>query len=401
MAIDANMVREIYARAQRKFFVNNLALSLANREPGDALKVEGGKKLHKPIIGFAKLQTYTPLTSTGTRQTISTEDEYLSIDRTTDAQSIHIDIDDTEKAQLKDQDLISRYGDDLGRALRDGVEKRWVNAIDSIHTLGSTASPIEFAGATILDTVEDGLALVDVADVDEDMKRVMLVGPREYRAIERAAANKDTPMGDKVFLNGFPGREFMGAILVKSNNLPWSATLTLGANPTDGDTVSFAGVTFTFRASPSAAGDIDIGSTASDTADNLVAAIEGGSGAGTDYVALGLVQQMYLQRNRNIDGTNNAGVITFTGHGDIGTASSFTSGSNFWSARVKKMFFTTIGATDLALQLGGEGLEYSRPKPMDGEAHFDRISGLILHKSKTFTDGKYQTVKAFIDASDY
>ncbi len=40
MAIDSNMVREIYAQAQRKLFVSNLALSLANRKLGVALAVQ-------------------------------------------------------------------------------------------------------------------------------------------------------------------------------------------------------------------------------------------------------------------------------------------------------------------------------------------------------------------------
>lgn len=400
MAIDSNMVKEIYARAQRKFFVSNLALSLANREPGDALAVQGGKKYHKPIMGFAKMQTYTPLTSTGSLQTVSTENEELEVSRSSHAQSIHINIDDTEKAQLKDQDLVSRYGDDLGRAMKDAVEKRWVSAIEGVHSIGSASSPVDFSGATILDTVEDGLALVDVADVADDIQRVLLVGPREYRAIERAAANRQSSLGDSTFVNGYPARTFMDALLVKSNNLPWSATLTLGANPTEDDTVTIAGVTFRFKASPTAAGDIDIGGTASDTADNLVAAIEGGSGAGTDYIALGLTQQMYLQRNRGINGTNNAGVISFTGHGDVGVSSDFTSGSNLWSAQVKNIFFTTVAATDLALQLD-EGLEMSRPKPVDGEWHVTRLSGVIMHNAKTFTDGKFMTVKTFVDASNY
>lgn len=394
------MVKQIYARAQRKFFVNNLALSLANREPGDALMVQGGRKYHKPIIGFAQMQSYTPLTATSSSQNVETEDEALTVDRATDAESIHINIDDTEMAQLRDQDLEARYGDDLSRAMKDSVEKRWVSAIQSIHSIGSASAPVAFNGANIFDVAEDGLALVDVADVSDELQRIMLVGPREYRAIERAAAERESGLGDEVYVNGYKGRNFLDSILIKSNNLPWSATLTLGANPSDGDTVTLAGVTLRFKATPAAAGDIDIGSTASDTADNILACLTSGAGAGTDYIALGVTQRMYIQRNRRIAGTNNAGVISFTGFGDISVSSDFTSGSNLWSAQIKKMFFTAVGATDLGLQLD-DGLELSRPKPMTGEAHFSRISGVILHNSKTFTDGKYMNVEVTVDASNY
>lgn len=399
MSIDNNMVKEIYARAQRKFFINNLALSLANREPGDALAVQGGKKYHKPIIGFAQMQAYTPLTATSSSQNINSEDESLEVSRTSHAESIHINIDDTEKAQLKDQDLVSRYGDDLGRAMKDSIEKRWVGNIESINSLGSAVSPIDFSGANIFDVLEDGLALVDVADID-DLQRVLLVGPREYRAIERAAVNRESALGDSTFVNGFPARKLMDALLVKSNNLPWSATLTLGANPSDGDTVTIAGVTFTFKTTPVLAGAVDIGADATASAANLIKAITGGAGAGTDYIELGITQQMYLRRNRRLAGVNTTGVIAFTGFGDIGVSSVFTSASNLWSAQVKKMFFTAVGAVDLAVQMD-EGLEMSRPKPMTGEAHFTRISGVTMHNSKTFTDGKYMNVTTFIDASQY
>lgn len=403
MSIDNDMVRRIYLRAQKTFFVNNVAMTLANREPGDALKVQGGRKVHKPIIGFAEMQDYTPLSATSSSQNVSTENEELTVDRATHAQSIHINIDDTEKAQLKDQDLESRYGADLGYAMKDAVEKRWVDNITSGANIGSSSSPIDFSGANILDTVEEGLGVVDVNDV-MDLDRVILVGPRAYRAIEKATANRETKLGDTTYMNGLAMRQLMDAKLVKSNNLPWSATLTLGANPTDGDSITIAGVTFNFWDDVADHVDgtytIHIGANATGTADNLVNALSGGGTAGTDYVVGSLTAQRKLKRNRKIAGTNTSGTIAFTGYGDVSTGADFTSGSNAWSAQLSSMFFTAVGATDLALQLD-EGIEMSRPKPMTGEAHFTRLSGVVLHNSKTFQDGQEMVVKAFIDGSNY
>jgi hypothetical protein len=403
MSIDNNMVREIYAKAQKTFFVNNVAMTLANREPGDALKVQGGRKVHKPIIGFAEMQDYTPLSATSNSQNVSTENEELTVDRATHAQSIHINVDDTEKSQLKDQDLVARYGTDLGYAMKDAVEKRWTDNITAGAEIGSTSSPIDFTGANILDTVEEGLGVVDVNDV-MDLNRVILVGPRAYRAIEKATANRETKLGDTTYMNGLAMRQLMDSKLVKSNNLPWSATLTLGANVTDGDSVTIAGVKFNFFDDVgdhvSGTYTVHIGGTADATADNLVNAIEGGGTAGTDYVVGSLTAQRKLKRNRKITGTNTSGTIAFTGYGDVSTSSDFTSSSNAWSTQLSSMFFTAVGATDLALQLD-DGIEMSRPKPMTGEAHFSRLSGVVLHNSKTFTDGQEMVVKAHIDASSY
>lgn len=401
--ISNDMVREIYAKAQKTFFVNNVAMTLANREAGDALKVQGGRKVHKPIIGFAEMQDYTPLTATSSSQNVSTENEELTVDRASHAQSIHINIDDTEKSQLKDQDLVARYGADLGYAMKDSVEKRWTDNITAGAEIGSSAAPIDFSGANILDTVEEGLGIVDVNDV-MDLNRVILVGPRAYRAIEKATANRETKLGDTTYMNGLAMRQLMDAQLVKSNNLPWSSTLTLGANPTDTDYMYIAGVRFNFFADVAdhVAGTytIHIGASASATADNIVAALSGGGTAGTDYVVGSLTAQRKLKRNRKVAGVNTTGTIAFTGYGDVSTSSSFTSGSNLFSAELSSLFFTAVGATDLALQLD-DGIEMSRPKPMTGEAHFSRLSGVVLHNSKTFTDGQEMIVKAFIDASNY
>jgi hypothetical protein len=346
------------------------------------------------------MQSYTPLTATSVSQNIETANEELTVDRATDAESIHINIDDTEKSQLKDQDLVARYGDDLGQAMKDSVEKGWVGNIESVQTLGSTTAPIDFSGTTILDTVEDGLGLVDVADVDE-IQRVILMGPRAYRAIEKATANRATALGDQTYLGGYPARSLMDSMLVKSNNLPWSATLAMGTTPSDGDTVTVAGVTATYKTSLTGAmNEILIGANVAASRANTIAYFTGTGTVGTQYSNPDITQRMYLRRNRRIGVTESSANLLFTGFGDVGTAETFTASGNVWSAEVSKMFFTAVGATDLALQLD-EGIEMSRPKPMTGEAHFTRLSGVTMHNAKTFTDGKYMTVTTFVDASDY
>jgi len=402
MSIAADSVKEIWARAQRKFFDKNMAMALANREPGDALKVDGGKKFHRAILGNAFMQSYTPLTATAANQNVDTEDEYLEISRTSHAESIHINIDDTEKAQLKNYNLEQHYGEMLGNRMKDSIEKRWIDAIDGFHAIGSAVAPVDFSGANIHDICEDGAALVDVADV-HDLTRVLIVGPREYRAIEKAVADRETTLGDQTMVNGFPARYFYDYMLVKSNNLPWNATLALGTNPTSGDYITIAGfrINFLDDVSNHVAGQltVHIGADAATTRANLSALFAGTGTAGTDYVPMTVTQAHYLKGNRRIAATT-ASSMVFTGYGDIGVSENLTNAANVWSAQYKEIFFTAVGATDLGLQLE-DGLEMSRPKPMTGEAHFTRLSGVTMHNSKTFEDGKLMTVRTFVDASNY
>jgi hypothetical protein len=165
--------------------------------------------------------------------------------------------------------------------------------------------------------------------------------------------------------------------------------------------VTVAGVTATYKTSlTGAANEILIGANVAASRANTIAYFTGTGTVGTQYSNPDITQRMYLRRNRRIGVTESSANLLFTGFGDVGTAETFTASGNVWSAEVSKMFFTAVGATDLALQLD-EGIEMSRPKPMTGEAHFTRLSGVTMHNAKTFTDGKYMTVTTFVDASDY
>jgi len=62
-------------------------------------------------------------------------------------------------------------------------------------------------------------------------------------------------------------------------------TLTLADNVTAGDEVTIGSITYKFVAEPAAAYDVAIAGTASDTIDNLIAAITAGEGVGTAYGA--------------------------------------------------------------------------------------------------------------------
>ena len=97
--------------------------------------------------------------------------------------------------------------------------------------------------------------------------------------------------GDRM-IRGAAG--FGGLDVIVTNEVPRTAVYTLAANLTAADTVTVNGVVFTVVASPSAAGDVDLGASAEVTIENLVAAINGGAGAGTAYVAVSTADRAIL-----------------------------------------------------------------------------------------------------------
>lgn len=102
-----------------------------------------------------------------------------------------------------------------------------------------------------------------------------IVPPQTWTMIQKYLLNRGTQLGDRVVTNGYKG-EFGDFQVFVSNNLPFTARLELGqATPgaTDGDTFTIKGVTFRMKATPSANGDIDIGSDVETTATNIAAAL--------------------------------------------------------------------------------------------------------------------------------
>lgn len=104
-------------------------------------------------------------------------------------------------------------------------------------------------------------------------------------------ADQGLDIGDIVELSGTDYTRLVttspdGIFIQKLETLLIRATadLTFAANPTADDTVVIGGRTYTFVAAPSSGDDIDIGSDAAESADNLMAAINGGVGAGSAYI---------------------------------------------------------------------------------------------------------------------
>lgn len=113
-----------------------------------------------------------------------------------------------------------------------------------------------------------------------------------------------------------------------------TGTLTLVANVTDGDTVTIGGKVYTFEAAlTNVDGHVDIGATASDTLDNLIAAINLGAGSGTAYAAATTLHPSV----RAAAGAGDTMVVTAkvavgAAGNSIATTETLTNAGNVWGA---------------------------------------------------------------------
>ena len=144
---------------------------------------------------------------------------------------------------------------------------------------------------------------------------------------------------------------FAGLDVIVTNEVPRTAKYTLAGNLSANDTVTVNTVVFTVVASPSAAGDVDLGASAEVTIENLVAAINGGTGAGSAYVEV-------TSANRAILTTAGAQALKLTAAIlEVETFSTLTvaeSGSNSsWGTVVEHMIAGSYNSTTIALPAAG------------------------------------------------
>jgi len=134
--------------------------------------------------------------------------------------------------------------------------------------------------------------------------------------------------------------------------------LSMATNPTADDTVTVKGVTFTFKASPAAAGEVDIGASADATRAILANAINGsatGQGSATGYIELSAANRKIL-KDAGVVAVNDdtANTLTVSAFAKISGAETFTDGTDAWGTE-RKVLLSGIRRSTL-LRLPSEGL---------------------------------------------
>lgn len=384
--------QEFWGDLQVDLYTANTAIYLANQSLENVISLDG-KKAHKPILSHPDIGTYTPHsdisfnTKTATKQTLEVGTfEYAAED-----------IDITEKNQTP-YNLLSHSLKSIRKGLMNRVEQIYLSEITNAdHSI--SGSPITVSSVNILDILEEAEGKLGAFDAPyETSMRAAVFGPRTVAKLRRAKSERETSIGDSVLANGVVG-PWQGWNVVQNNNLPWSATLTIDTNPTNGDTVTISGVVFEFHDTLGsvAAGHVGVlrhGSTVATSRANLAAAINDTGTAGTTYTQLTAKQNFLIRRKRNIAATSAEGML-FTGYGDISVSETFTAATNVWSAQVQKSVFMIRGAIDLVLQF--MALEVG-----DKEKGFaDLPKGMIGVGAETFDDGAVLMVQMEQDASGF
>ncbi|RLB78569.1 MAG: hypothetical protein DRH24_14210 [Deltaproteobacteria bacterium] len=384
------------AVAQEVIYKENVVLPIANTEFKAGLK-KGMDVLHKPYpSAVLSAVDYTKGTDV-TLQDIGATDEYVTIDQ---QKIVPFEVDDIDRIQNK-YDAAAMYATMAGKALKNGLEHKVLSVMQS--AAGLYIDDGDMPGGTAGNYISPSTSNINNIFLAAGRKlsnrligaanRVALIGPRLKEVLLDYLGGKDTEMADRVGENGVIGRRF-GFDIIETQNLPFSAKWTPADNPSNGQTLTIAGVTFTFVSSlGSTAGNVLIGANTAATLDNLVAAINKSSGAGTKYVELAFKDRMILTQN-GITATDGTSYITISGYGDISTATSVS--ADAWSLQRSHAIFCVRKAVDVVIQKDVT-FEFRKPQLRLGRI----VLAWMLYGAKVFHLNTDSIVDVRIDASDW
>lgn len=157
-------------------------------------------------------------------------------------------------------------------------------------------------------------------------------------------------VADVSYTRGFQGR-FGGMDAYSVSMLSSSVVFDLATQPTDGDTITIQGVTFTFKTTlGSTAGNVLIGASADAASINLVALLNAPGTTTAQGVALSSDDQAILEAISAVDGTN---LLTISSkNGALMASTSMTNASNDLQAQVVNACIMEKGSIKMAIRNG-------------------------------------------------
>jgi hypothetical protein len=392
---------EFWAKeAQRSLFVENKAMAIANTQLRNILAGEG-RKAHRTILSYPASATYTPGTDitvtalTGSKETLEVDTFLASL----------VSIDDTEERQSV-LDLASkamqRMMKDHNNRIEQAVLGQVTNArftLDDGNVGGTSGNNMVLNTDVVPQVFTSADTKLDAIDAPK-AGRTAVVGGHFMRWLKLQQAGRDTVFGDGVNTRGIVTNLF-GWDIIESNNLPYYSVLTIDTNPTDGDTFSIAGVTFTFKTTQgSSAGVINICSSAALTLDSVVATLNAlattvAEATDAGYNAISAEDVFLLRDKRRIVATElTSTTLSIAGFGDIVVAETFTATTNVFSSQRQDALFCVRGCIDQVVQMPPKVEVGREPKQFA-----DLIKSLLGYGVKTFADGAREMVRVKIDAS--
>lgn len=363
-----------------------------------------GDTVHRFAVDMSSVvvRTITPL-SDRTIDSISNTDETLVIDQ---YKGTTFPVSEWEDTLHGNPDLGMLYGKEAAILVAEYVDASILTEVTNatydfdagdLTTASSTGTPVDTGtSANIPLMITRAKAKLQSRNKVRGGNRVWIVDDYTLANITQHVIGRDTQMGDNFYKNGYSGT-ILGADVLVSDNLTGEAVLSLATQVTANDSFTINDVTWQWVASPSAAGDIDIGADVDETRLHTSYALNGTGTAGTDYVVLSAADQAVIDALRitaTNDDTANTLTIVAIGSGRLVLSETLTDGTDTWSKNMVHCIYGQKGAVDVVMkkEVKMKMLQESKQDTMN-------ILNDAIYGVKTFADGKKKMLDVLVNAN--
>ena len=264
-----------------------------------------------------------------------------------------------------------------------------------LTTGASTGTPITLSSTTVPQmTTRLGAKLRNKNNQEVMTNMVLVVDSYAASDISQFIISKNIDLAGATFKNGYVG-DVGSAQMYISENLTSTSVLSIATTPTDGDTVTIAGVVFTFKTTlGSTAGNVAIAGSADAARLNLSELINSPGTTDAGQVALSAANQLIMASYvATDDATANTLTLVGTGTGRTLVSETLTDATDTWTKNYLNCYYGKKGAIDMVVQ---------DMKEVDIRQTADRrgnnIFSSYLAGIKTFADGakKFLNVKILV-----
>ncbi len=362
--------------------------AICNFEEREVLR--DGDTVDRPYRSAMVAQTYTKGTAV-TIQDVSATSETLVVNV---AKIVPFYVDDLDRIQNK-WNTVDAFAEDASNDLYQIVDgdvlgeyDQATSTLDNYDFGGTLGDGLTITTSNILQVFARASKKLDALNI-KAKDRFAVISPQFKQVLVEYLGGKESLLGDSTGENGNIGR-YGGFELYVSNALGWSASLAFGTNPTADDTVVINGVTFTFKATPAAAGQVDIGADAAASLVLLVAAVNNtngyaaGAGSASAYFEVSAADRAKLA---GVTATNATSAMTLKGEGVsyLVVSETLTAAADIWTLakQIQHNLFGKKKAIDLVIQKA-PSVEFRMVQDKLGR----NVLPWVLYGLKTFNEGK-------------
>jgi len=368
--------------------------SVASFSESDSLKY--GVSVDRPYRTELVAENYSKLTALTAQDLASTSDK-LTINK---QKAIYFAIDAIDETQNL-HDSLAIYSKDAAKTLAIAQDAEFLyeafsasNTVDASDLGGTAGTGVTLSTSNVDSVFSAANRKLDVANAERE-GRFAAISPQFLQVLWERVAGKASVLGDKTAEFASQG-SYAGFDLYMTNNLTGSARWTPANNPSNNDTVTINGITFTFVTSiGTTAGNVLIAGTTAGTLTNLVTLINAPDTTTANGVALSAANIRTAQKWVAVDGTT---YIEARAKGASYMTVSGSDASDVWSVPTQHNLFGVKGSVDMVIQ---KEITADTDKLISGGKFGMGVGLLTVFGIKTFNRGASENVDVKLDTTSF